>query len=234
MATRQEIIDVLDALLENRITPREAYLWAKKEIPKTDHCEDPPSALLTMLDELNPDPVVVPSGNWREELLLDREVLIRGIPCPEKEHGKSVQAFFMAYTPGEKVVLCQIKKTEAGDRVLELIEEAWEGEQTFYQQVPIPYKGENGQPLSKAEVNEQKKTYKAGALEREEAIRWVVTQLQKKAAESRYVMLLEFYWKLSRPDDLFSPERFSEGYPRKRGKQKKLNRLRSMIQSLFG
>ena len=170
MATRQEIINVIDDLLEGAITQEKARVWAEKEIPKTDDCEDPPSALVTMALGLDPDPKTRLSGDWREELLLARKVLIRGVPCPHKEFRKTVEAYWMAYTPGKTVVLCQIKRTEKGERVFELIEEAWEGEQTFYDQIPIPIQEKEGPFLSEKEMKEKMNEYKMGRIAREKVL----------------------------------------------------------------
>jgi hypothetical protein len=139
---QQEILEVVDAFLEGRITQEEALSKAKKLMRKVkDPCDDPPSALTTIIIGLEPDPYVEMSDpdEVREELLLDREVLRRGVPCPDNEQSKTMDAFLFAYKVGKYVVCCQIKKSEKGQRILEFTEESWEGEQTFYRQVPIPF-----------------------------------------------------------------------------------------------
>ena len=204
---QQEILDVVDALLEGRITQKEALLKTKKLMKKVrGPCDDPPSALDTILFGLEPDPRVRTSyaENWREELLLAREVLKRGVPCPDKEQRKTMDTFLLGYKPGEYVVLCQIKKSEKGERVLEFIEESWEGKQTFYQQVPIPIK--TGPPLSKEDINEKENAYKKGDLTREKALQWVLTQLQRKGTFDTYSSLLRFYWTLLRPGQFFKAD----------------------------
>lgn len=205
MATSQEIIDIIDALLEGRMTTEEARLWAMKETPKTDRCEDSPSALTTMVIELDPDNIAGRSENWKKELLLAREVLIRGVPCPN-ENRKAVEAYWMAYTPGEKVVLCQIRKIESGERVLEIMVEEWDRKSMFHEQIPIPVKKSTSLLLSEEEIKEKKNAYKKGTLLREEAVKWVIAQLQSETAVDSYGILLKFYWELSSPDGPFIPE----------------------------
>ncbi|MBU7039141.1 MAG: hypothetical protein HXS52_14530 [Theionarchaea archaeon] len=41
MAARQDITDVIDAFLEDRMTLDEVVEWTEREISKTDSCEDP-------------------------------------------------------------------------------------------------------------------------------------------------------------------------------------------------
>ena len=207
MATRQEIIEVIDKILEGTMSAEQAVAWVGNEIPKTSHCEDPASALTTILTELDPDPAVIKSGEWRERLLLDREVLVRGVPCPSRDP-KTVQAYWMTFTPGEKVVLCQIKRTEKKERVLELIVELWSGKQIFYDQVPLPVKRLTGPRLSEEDIEEKKDAYKKGIVTREEALQWVIDQLESKPAVDYYNKLLEFYWNLRRPHERLTPSYF--------------------------
>ena len=202
MATRQEIIEVIDALFEGRITPAKARQWALEEEKKTPPCEDPCSTLLTM--RMITDPVVQKTDPWQKDLSRDREVLARGVPCPEKDLGKTVEAYWMGYTPGKKVVLCQIRGKRK--RFLELIEESWEGIQTFYHKECIPITEKKGPSLSIKDVREKKKAFRTEALSKKEAIQWVVHQLQRKSAADRYEMLLRFYWELQGSGVPFPPE----------------------------
>ena len=203
MATREEIIDVIDAFLEGKITPEEAIHWAGEEYSKTLPCEDPPSALVTLMRLRD----TVPCGSlkeWTQKLIMDRKVLIRGVPCPYEELGKKIQAFWLAYTPGHKVVLSQIRRKK-DERILEVIEESWDGKQTFYHQMPLPIKNESGPPLSLKKFKEKKKAYKKGMLTRKETLQWVIDQLQRKSAIDRYSSLLGLYWNLRGPDEPFTP-----------------------------
>ena len=205
---QQEILDVVDAFLEGRITHKEALLKTKILMKKVkDPCDDPPSALTTILIGLEPDPhIETPDpGKVREELLLARKVLKRGVPCPDKEQRKTMDTFFYAYKAGEYVVLCQIKKSEKGERVLEFIEESWEGKQTFYQKVPIPLK-KTAPPLSKEALKEKENAYKKQNLTREKALQWVITQLQRKGTFKMYKNLLDFYWILLRPGQFYESD----------------------------
>jgi len=207
MATRQEIIEVIDALLEGKITPEEASRWAGKEVTKTPHCEDPSSALFTLIGIT--DPIVQKSEPWQKELPRDREVLARGVPCPRKELGKTVEAYWLAFAPWKKVVLSQIRKTEKGERILELIEEDWNGKQKLYHQMPLPITEEPGLPLASGEMQEKEDAYRKGALTREEALQWTIHQLQRKGAVDEWGVLLGFYWKLRGTDEPFSPNYIS-------------------------
>ncbi|MGD2249859.1 MAG: hypothetical protein PVF58_15735 [Candidatus Methanofastidiosia archaeon] len=54
MATREEIIEVIDAFLENRITKREAYDWASNELHKTPYREDSTGTLFTFIGSYSP------------------------------------------------------------------------------------------------------------------------------------------------------------------------------------
>lgn len=167
---------------------------------KVGPCDDSPSALTAILLVLEPDSYVkLPeTETWREELLLAREVLKRGLPCPSDEQRKTMDAFLLGYTPGINVVLCQIKKSEKGERGLEYIEETWGGEQIFYRQIPIPIK-KGSPPLSKEKIKEKENAYKKGYITKEEALNWVEKQFQRKADFDRYKSLLRFYWILLRP-----------------------------------
>jgi hypothetical protein len=79
-----------------------------QKMKKVGPCDDPPSALTTILLGIEGDPCVkLPeTENWREKLLKAREVLKRGVPCPSDEERKTIDFFMLAYTPGEKVVFC--------------------------------------------------------------------------------------------------------------------------------
>ena len=147
---------------KKEITLDEAIEWAQKEISKTHPCDDPAFTLPTFLGSDVPEEVM--ERPLREQLLLDREVLVRGVPCPQKELGKTIEAYWLAFTPWEKIVLCQIRITERGERILEVIEEGWDGNQIFHEETPLPLKdgnepppphsigssfiGSNGQPFS--------------------------------------------------------------------------------------
>lgn len=216
MATQEEkrkkVLELVDDLLEGRITPEEGLLRSKK-MKGIGHCDDPPSALTTILLGIEGDPCVKfpETETWREDLVLAREVLKRGVPCPDREQRKTIDAFLLAYTPGERVVFCQIKKNEKGERVLEFTEETWEGEQIFYHQQLIPLKEKTGTPLSSEEIDEKKHAYKKGDLTREEALQWVVGQLQRKPAFKRFSYLLTFYWMLLRGEGYFRPYSLHDG-----------------------
>lgn len=83
MATHQEIIDVIDKFLENKMTQREAYDWASNELHKTPYCEDTAGALFTFIGSYVPEEAM--EKPLKEQLLLDKEVLVRGVPCPHKK-----------------------------------------------------------------------------------------------------------------------------------------------------
>ena len=200
MATPLEIIGIIDDLLEGKITPEKAVLWAKKEIQRTSSCEDPPSALVTIVIELDSDPAIKVSGKWREELLLAREVLVRGVPCPQREHGKKVEAYWLAYTPREKVVLCQIRKMKNGEKALEVIEEEWNGEKAFYELIPLSTREKSGLSLSEEEIKEKEKAFMMGHLSRKEALQWIISQLETKTNAGTYENLLKLYWKIRRSE----------------------------------
>ena len=175
---------------------------------KVGPCDDPPSALTTILLGIEGDPCVkLPqTENWREELLKAREVLKRGVPCPSDEERKTIDFFMLAYTPGEKVVFCQIRRSEKGERILEFMEESWEGEQIFYHQVPVPLTEKSGPLLSEEEVKEKRYAYEKGNLTREEALQWVIHQFQRKVSYRVHVELLRFYRILLRHDNHFKAD----------------------------
>ncbi|MBU6998639.1 MAG: hypothetical protein HXS41_15600 [Theionarchaea archaeon] len=208
MTIQQEILEVVDAFLEGRITQEGAVARAKTLMKRArDPCDDPPSALTTMMIGLEPEPhVEMPDPEEvRKELLLDREVLRRGVPCPDKEQTKTMDAFLFAYKVGKYVVRCQIKKDEKGNRVLEFIEESWGGEQTCYRHVPIPLK-KTEPPPSKEDIEEKENAYKTQHITREKALEWVIDQLQKKGTYETYGSLLKFYWVLLRQDQSYEPD----------------------------
>ncbi len=204
MATRQEIIEVIDAFLENRMTQKEAYEWASKESTRTSDCEDQASALYTLIS--SEIWVQVMDRPLREQLLMDREVLAHDIPCPQKELGKTIDAYWLVFTPWKKIVLCQIRITEKGDRILELTEERWDGTQLFHEEIPLPLKDEDDPPLSSEHIDEKRKAYRSGKMTKKELLQWVLDQLQRKSAVGEYEYLLSTYWLLSGPDEPFSPE----------------------------
>lgn len=204
MATREEIIEVIDAFLENRITKREAYDWASKELHKTPRCEDSAGVLYTFIISYIPKEAMV--RPLREQLLLDKEVLVHGVPCLHKELGKTVEAYLHVFTAWEKIVLCQIKITESRERVLELMEETWEGDQLFHEQIPLPIKDEKGPPLTEKEVWKKRDAYWSKDITAEEFLQWIIDHLQRKSAVKAYRALLLMYWRLRREEELFSPE----------------------------
>jgi len=208
MAIRQDIIAVIDAFLENTITLDEAVKWAEKEISKTHPCDDPAFTLLTFLGSDVPEEVMV--RPLREQLLLDREVLVRGVPCPQKELGKTIEAFWLAFTPWEKIVLCQIRITECGERILEVIEEGWDGTQLFHEETPLPLKDGNEPLLTWEKIQKKRTLHRFGLMTTKRYLRWVIDQMQRKSAVGEYQHLLPIYWKLHRPKAVFSPE-YSEG-----------------------
>ena len=203
--TQKKVLEIVDDLLENRITPEEALLRAKNMLKGLGPCDDPYSALTTILYGIEGDPCVkLPeTENWREELLIAREVLKRGVPCPSDEERKTIDVFLLAYTPGKKVVFCQIKRSEKGERVLEFMEETWKGEQVFYQQTPVPLLEKTGSPLSEEKVEEKRNAYDEGNLTREEALQWVIKQFQRRVTFQVICRLLRFYWTLLRQDNYF-------------------------------
>ena len=201
MATRQEIIDTIDAFLENRITLAEATKWAQRESARTPHCEDPPSALLTFIGSaLFGDAIERP---LKEQLLMDREVLVHGVPCPREELGKTVEAYWLAWTPWERTVLCQVRITESGERVLEVQEEGWDGNKLFFEEIPLPLKGENGPPPTREEIRRKRDAHWSGKITAEEFLHWILNQLQRESSVCEYEMLLHFYWETRREDHLF-------------------------------
>ena len=204
MATKQEIIEVIDAFLENRMTQREAYDWASDELGNTPYCEDSAGALFTFVGSYVPEEAMV--RPLREKLVMDKEVLIHGVPCPHDELGIAVEAYSLVFSPWEKIVLCQIKITENKERVLELMEEAWEGDLLFHEFIPLPIKDEEGPPLTKEDVWEKRDTYWSGAITGEEFLKWILDQLQRKNAIKGYEALLLMYRRLRRPDISFTEE----------------------------
>ncbi len=204
MATRQEIIDTIDAFLEDRITLEEATKWAQIESVVTPDCEDQPAALLTFIGSgLFGDAI---ERSLKEQLLMDKEVLVRGVPCPREELGKTIEAYWLAYTPWEKIVLCQVKITESGERILEVQEEGWDGTQIFREEILIPLKDGNGPHSTREEIREKRDTYWSGKITRVEFLNWIVNQLQREDAVLEYDMLLHFYWKARREEYLFTLE----------------------------
>ena len=201
---QKEVLKIVDDLLEGRITPEDALLQTKK-MKHVGPCDDPPSALTTILLGIEGDPCVKfpETENWREELLKAREVLKRGVPCPSDEERKTMDFFLLAYTPGEKVVFCQIRKSEKGERVLEFMEETWEGERIFSNQVPVPLIEKTGSFLSREEVKEKMNAYRNEHLTREEALQWVIRQFQRRVPHRVYTILFRFYWILLRQDNYF-------------------------------
>ncbi len=213
MATRQKIIEIIDAFLDNRITQREAYDWASEELHRTPDWEDQAGALFTFIGSYVPKEAMV--RPLREQLILDREVLVRGVPCPHKELGRTVEAFWSAFTPQEKIVVCQLKITGHGERVLELEEETWGGTQLFYEQIPLPITDEGGPPLTSEEVWEKRDAWWSGDIPTEEVLQWVLDQLQRKSTLKVYDTLLSLYWRLRRPDAWFTPEYIEMRHSRK-------------------
>ena len=199
MATRQEIIDIIDAFLENRMTFKEAVEWAQKELGRTPDCEDPASALITFVGSDNPEEFT--GRPMKEQLLMDKEVLVHGVPCPDEELGKTVEAFCLAFTPWEKIVLCQVRITENGERVLHVTEEAWDGTQLFYEEIPIPLKEGNGPPLTWNEIDRKRDKYWSGKIKQEEFLNWILDQLRRENALREYDDLLLAYWRARRKDD---------------------------------
>ena len=199
MATRQEIIDTIDAFLEGRITLKEAMEWAQIESTRTPLCEDPPSVLLTFIGSaLFGDDM---GRSLKEQLLMDKEVLVHGIPCPHEELGKTVDAYWLAFTPWEKIVLCQVKITESGERILEVAEEAWDGTKLFHEEISIPLKEGNGSPVTWEDIEKKERE-----LTQEEFLQWIVNQLQNENTLSAYQNLLLMYWRTRRRGYSFAPE----------------------------
>ncbi|MBU6998116.1 MAG: hypothetical protein HXS41_03150 [Theionarchaea archaeon] len=205
MATRQDIIDVIDAYLEDKMTLDEAVEWTEREISKTDPCEDPAFVFFTFLGSDAPEEVRV--RPLKEQLLLDREVLVRGVPCPHKELGKTIEAYWLAFAPREKIVLCQIRITEDGERILEVIEEGWDGTQLFHEEKPLPIKDrKSNSPLTWEEIKRKTNWRRIGFFTGGTFLQWVVDQLQKESTVRDYQDLLSIYWRLRRPNAFFLPE----------------------------
>lgn len=191
MATTQEIIDMIDAFLEDKIPLTETVEWAQKELNRTSDCEDPAFALYTFI--CSDDPEKIMGRPLKEQLHMDREALVHGVPCPDKELGKSVEAFWLAYTPWEKIVLCQITIKEDGNRLLQVIEEGWDGTQLFYEEIPIPLKDGNGPPLTWNEIDRKRDEYWSGKITQEEFLHWILDKLQEENALREYHGLLSAY-----------------------------------------
>ncbi|MGD2249860.1 MAG: hypothetical protein PVF58_15740 [Candidatus Methanofastidiosia archaeon] len=90
------------------------------------------------------------------------------------------------------------------------MEETWEGDQLFHEQIPLPIKDEKGPPLIEKEVWKKRDVYWLKDITAEEFLQWVVDHLQRKRAVKAYRALLLMYWRLCREDELFSPE-YMEG-----------------------
>jgi hypothetical protein len=136
----------------------------------------------------------------KEQLLMDKEVLVHNVPCPDEELGKTVEAFCLAFTPWEKIVLCQVRITENGERILHVTEEAWDGTQLFYEEVPISLKKGNGSPLTWDEIDRKNDKYQSGKITQEEFLDWILNQLQRENALRLYSDLLLTYWRTRRQD----------------------------------
>lgn len=198
MASRHEIIDVIDAFLEDKITLEEAAEWASKEISRTTECEDPASALATFLAYNSPgEPFSRP---LKEQLLMDKEVLVHGIPNLRKELGNTLDAYWLAFTPWQKIVICQIKITENGERILEVVEEAWDGTELFHEEIPLPLKEDDSPSLSWKDIQEKVDACESGKMTEEELLQWVLDQMQRKSGLRVYHDLLYTYWKFHRSD----------------------------------
>lgn len=204
MATRQEIIAFIDAFLENKVTKEEAVKWAQRESTRTPLCEDPAAALYTFIGSEVAEEAM--SRPLKEQLLLDREVLTHGVPCPSKELGKTVEAYWLAFTPWEKIVLCQIKMKGIKERALELTEEGWDGKCIFHEEIPLPIKDEIGSSLSHEEISQKRDSHRTGAISTEDLLQWIKDQLQQKNALGEYQTLLSLYWRLRRKGEWFFPE----------------------------
>lgn len=198
MASRHEIIDVIDAFLEDKITLEEAAEWASKEISRTTECEDPASALATFLAYNSPgEPFSRP---LKEQLLMDKEVIVHGIPNLRKELGNTLDAYWLAFTPWQKIVICQIKITENGERILEVVEEAWDGSELFHEEIPLPLKEDDSPSLSWKDIQEKVDACESGKMTEEELLQWVLDQMQRKSGLRVYHDLLYTYWKFHRSD----------------------------------
>ena len=204
MATREEIVKVIDELFAGKRTPSEAKKWALSEFNKTPDCEDPVDALFELRFLTDTLPPEVLQEHW-EELTYGREVLVRGVPCPSKDLGKTIEAYWLAYTPGDKIVLCQIKK-EDGNRILELKEERWSGEISFHEEISLPQPRDDTSPLlTSDEIFKKKKLFRSGELSEEKATQWILMQLKRKSSVYQYSRLLGFYWLVNGPHEAFHP-----------------------------
>ncbi|MGC1121113.1 MAG: hypothetical protein WBA22_08460 [Candidatus Methanofastidiosia archaeon] len=55
--------------------------------------------------------------------------------------------------------------------------------------------------MTPRELEEKREAYRKGAITQEEALQWILHQLQRKAATDEYHVLLGFYWHLCRPNE---------------------------------
>lgn len=204
MAKREEIIQVIDELLTGKQTPLEAKKWADAEHKKTPRSEDPVDVLFELRCLLDKIPHISLEERM-EELKYDREILIRGVPSPFKELGKTIEAYWLAFTPWDKIVLCQIKKGD-GKRILELKEERWNGEISFHKETPLlPPQDDTDPPLTSDELTEKKKLFRSRELSEENATQWILMQLNRKSSVDEYNRLLGFYWLVNGPHEAFDP-----------------------------
>ena len=208
MATTQKIIDMIDAFLEDKIPLTEAVEWAQKELNRTPDCEDPAFALYTFI--CSDDPEKIMGRPLKEQLHMDKEVLVHGVPCLHEELGKTVEAFWLAYTPWEKIVLCQVKTKEDGERVLEITEEGWDGTQLFFEEIPIPLKDKNGSFLTLEEIKKKKDAFWSRKATEKESLQWIIDQLKRENMLRRYQRLLFEYWRIRRKDHQFTMEYIEE------------------------
>ena len=228
MATREEIVKVIDELFAGKRTPSEAKKWAEAEYKRTPNWEDPADAIfeLRFLRDTLPPEVL---QEHLEELTYDREILVRGVPCPSKDLGKSIEAYWLAYTPRDKIVLYQIKK-EDGKRILELKEERWGGEISYHEEIPLSHpRDDTGPPLTSDEITKKKKLFRSGELSEEKATQWILMQLKRKSSMDEYHRLLGFYWLVNGPHEAFDPmyiETDTESRPMSKKLQKFLEFLK--------
>jgi hypothetical protein len=103
-------------------------------------------------------------------------------------------------------VLSQVRITEDGERILELTEEGWDGNQLFHEEVSIPLKEGKGPASTRDEIIEKRDAYWSEKITQEEFLHYVLNQLQREDATRHYEMLLHFYWKVRREDYLFNLE----------------------------
>jgi hypothetical protein len=119
---------------------------------------------------------------------------------------KTIEAYWLAWTPWERIVLCQVRIIESGERVLEVQEEGWDGTQLFCEEIPLPLKDGNGPPPTREEIIRKRDAYWSGKITAEEFLHWILNQLQRESSVCEYEMLLHFYWKTRREDHLFTLE----------------------------